>query len=112
MRQSQPVVLRDTSESRQPQIKEEGGRAPIVTRPPLHGYLVAPPGPITHIHIQKLQLQSTTLGIDLKAAKPEKAVPKSFYSSSHSLPVEHWTFKTNDWHSEGILLTELRLFAG
>lgn len=71
MRQSEQVVLRDTSGNRQAQIKEEDDWAPIVIRPPLHGYIVAPPGPITHIHIQKVQQHRATPGTDAKAAKPK-----------------------------------------
>lgn len=72
MRQSEQVVLRDTSAGRQALIKEKEDWAPIVTRPLLHGYIVAPPGPITHIHIQEAQQQRATPGTDAKAAKPER----------------------------------------
>lgn len=76
MRQSEQVVLRDTSGGRQAQIKEKDDWAPIVTRPPLHRYIVAPPGPITHIHIQKVQLQCATRGQMLKQLN-RKAVQDS-----------------------------------
>ncbi len=90
MRQSEQVVLRDTSGGRQAQIKEKDDWAPIVTRPPLHGYIVAPPGPITHIHIQKVQQQCATPGTDAKAAKP-KSRP-GFCWLCFSLPAsQHWT---------------------
>lgn len=72
MRQSEQVALRDTSGGRQAQIKERDDWASIVNRPPLLGYIVAPPGPITHIHIQKVQQQCATPGTDAKAAKPRK----------------------------------------
>ena len=87
MRQSEEVALRDTSVGRQPQIKEKGVQAPIVTRPPLHGYIVAPSGPITHIHIQKLQQQSATLGINAKAAKA-KSNPEFCWPCSHNHPFQ------------------------
>lgn len=73
MRQSEQVVLRDTSGGRQAQIKEKEDWAPVVTRPLLRGYIVAPPGPITHIHIQKVQQQCATLETDAKAAKPKSS---------------------------------------
>lgn len=53
MRQSEQVVLRDTSGSRQAKIKEKEDGGGTVTYLQLHGYIVAPPGPITSIHIQK-----------------------------------------------------------
>ncbi len=73
MRQSEQVVLRDTSGGRQAQIKEKDDWAPIVTRPPLHGYIVAPLGPIIHIHIQKEQQQRAAPGTDAKVAKPKRS---------------------------------------
>lgn len=89
MRQSEQVVLRDTSGGRQAQIKGKEEWAPIVTRPPLHGYIVVPPGPISHIHIQKVQPQCATPGTDAKAAKM-KSCPGSCWLWS-SLPAsQHW----------------------
>lgn len=102
MRQSQPVVQRDTSDSRQTQTKEGGGRAPVVTRPPLCGSLVpvpSPPhhpGPITHIHIQKLQQPSVALGTHVEAAEAVKAV----HIASRFPPLPAGLPKTNHRLSE------------
>lgn len=73
--------------SRQAQIKEEEDGAPIVTHPPLHGYTVAPPGPMTCIHIQKVQQQFAALGTDPEAAKP-KCCPR-FCGLGFPAP-QHW----------------------
>lgn len=89
MRQSEQVVLRDTSGGRQARIKEKEGWAPIVTRPPLHGYIVAPPGPITHIHIQKVQQQCATPGTDAKAAKL-KSCPEYCWLCFPLPAPQHW----------------------
>lgn len=40
----------------------------IVTKLPLHGCIVALTGPISNIHIQKVQRQRATLGTDAKVA--------------------------------------------
>lgn len=64
MKQSEQVVLRDTSGSRQTHMKGKEARAPTVAHTPLHGYIVAPPGPVSHIHIQKVQQHRANLGTD------------------------------------------------
>lgn len=61
MRLSEQVVLRDTSGIRQAQIKKKEDMVPTVTNLPLHGCIVALPGPITDIHIQKVQQLWATL---------------------------------------------------
>lgn len=91
MRQSEQVVLRDTSGGRQPQIKEKEDWAPIVTLSPFLGYIVAPPGPITHIHIQKLQQYFATSGIDTKAAKPKSSPGFCWLFSLLYLHTKCWT---------------------
>lgn len=61
MRQSE-VMLRDTSGGRQAQIKKKEIQALIVTHPRVLGYIVAPSGAITHIHMQKAQQCCSTPG--------------------------------------------------
>lgn len=58
-------------ESDRPRKRKKKDVVPIVTNLPLHGCILSLPGPITDIHIQKVQKLWATLGTDAKVAKPK-----------------------------------------
>lgn len=97
MKQSEQVVLRDTSGNRQTHMKGKEARAPTVAHAPLPGYIVAPPGPISHIHIQRYNSTGPTWGQMLKTLLvlfPTASIPTVEYGltdyPSSGFTVELW----------------------
>lgn len=69
---------------------------PTVTYLPFHGYIVAPPGPITSIHIQKELRSAPPWETDAKKKKPRFLFLLALLSSASQL----WTASFNDWLPE------------